>query len=179
MNFNIDESEKPVKKSKKSEKVTVIEPIIYYCIKGLYNFTIPEVERDSDGKIALDNDGKKKLLVTFDAHGNNKSTVNKRYAFERFPVKNKETGKTDPMIRVGRFIVTVDDDRRDDIISAIEAGKRNRLNGIMTEDEYKHYSNDEAFHQEQEKKKLKEERDTLADENAMLREKLAAAGIEI
>lgn len=183
MNFKMDDGKakepapKPVKVSKRDEKSS-LKAVIYYCIKGLYSFVIPEYERDASGEVVIGENGKPKKLFETDANGNNKHEVSIIHKFERFPVIDPKTGKTDALSRIGRFIVEVANPRRDDIIAVIENGRKNKINGILTEDEYKKHSNVEAYRQEQEKKSLVDENTALADENALLREKLAKAGVE-
>ena len=181
MKIGMDDTEgNAVKKEKKAaKKAEKIKSVIYYCIKGLYSFVIPEYERDATGEIVIGSNGKPKVLFVTDANGNNRHQVDVLFKFERFPIKDEKTGKTDMLQRVGRFIIEPENPRRDDIINAIEEGRKNKLNGILTEDEYKRHSNAEAFRQEQEKNLLKDKNVELQDENAMLREKLAKAGIEV
>lgn len=181
MKIGFDDNSGGAKKTQTQKvkgKVTV-KSVIYYCIKGLYSFVIPEYERDASGEIVIGGNGKPKVLIESDANGNNRHEITINHKFERFPIKDPKTGKTDMLQRVGRFIVEVDNPRRDDIIATIENGRKNKINGIMTEDEYKKHSNAEAFRQEQEKNALKDDNAALADENATLREKLAKAGIEV
>ena len=152
--------------------------VIYYCVKGQYTFQLPEYERDAFGEIIEEN-GKKKKLYTTDADGNNKIPVLTKYQFERLPVRDLHSGKTSAIVFLGRFIVRKDDDRYDDLIKAIEAARKNAMNGVKTEEEYKSEHNPEAFAFEKEKVALSGENSELRDENAELRKKLEAAGITI
>jgi signal peptidase I len=168
------------KKDKAETKAAEMEKgnVIFYCDRGQYTFSLPEFERDEFGNIITDEKGKKKHLVTVDADGG-KHKAYKDYKFDRVPVKDPKSGKTSAIIHLGRFVVTPDDENRDELLAAMVRAMKNPINGVMTEDQYKAQHNPEAFGFEKEKLALANEVTAVKDENAALRAKLAEAGITV
>lgn len=160
-------------------KPEVKKPKIYYCTKGQYSFTIPEYERDQYGEVVKNDKGMPKFLYATDDNGNNKHIVNIHIAFDRVPVKDPKTGKTNAMVFLGRLIVEPDNERYDDIISYIEKAKRNPLSGLVSEEEYKEMHNPDAYAFEKKLSMYESENTELKDYNAKLRQKLESLGVTI
>jgi hypothetical protein len=179
MNFSdATEEKKPVMKAKQlKEKVKQV--VIYYCTKGQYSFDLHKHEKDAFDKIVKDENGKPKKLFIADTDGNNKREVMEDFKFERLPVKNPKTGKTDATMNIGRFIINPDHPRYQELIDRLEISRKNKYNGILTEDEYKIFVNPIAFQQETEKNALKDQNDDLQSENERLKTLLAEKGVKV
>jgi hypothetical protein len=157
---------KPVKKA-----------VTYYCTRGQYTFHIPVYERDEIGEILI-KDGKRVQVITMDADGNNRVRVSESVKFDRFPVIDPKTKKTDATMNIGRMIVEPSNPRYEELIEAIEKGRKNLYNAILTEDEYKNFVNPIAFQHEQEKEVLIAKNETIEAENARLKALLEEKGIK-
>lgn len=161
--------------------VVVPEPVdrVFYCIKGEYSFTLPEYERDGFGQIIRNDAGQPKQLFEMDANGNNRVPVTRKFKFERVPVKDPKTGKTSALIFLGRFVVSADNDRYDDLIAHLEEARKNAYNGVCTEDEYKAQHNPEAHAAEKVAAAAMAENESLRRANESLAARLRDAGIPI
>lgn len=166
-----------VDKTKKNEP-EVKKPVVYYCTKGQYTFTIPEYERDEFGAV-VKKDGVPKVLYVTDDNGNNRHSVHIHIQFERVPVKDPKTGKTNAMHFLGRLIVQPENERYDDIIAYLEKAKKNAYNGLKTEDEYKEMHNPDAYAFEKRMSMYETENTELKEYNEKLRKKLEEAGIKL
>lgn len=166
------------------EKFKKVEPEvkkakIYYCTKGQYSFTIPEYERDEFGEVVKNEKGKPKVLYATDDNGNNKHVVHIHIVFDRVPVKDAKTGKTNAMVFLGRLIVNPSNERYEDIIEYIEKAKLNTLSGLVTEDEYKELHNPDAYAFEKKLFMYESENTELKEYNANLRQKLESLGVSL
>ena len=166
-------------KVKKVEAKIIEKPKIYYCTKGQYTFSIPEYERDEFGEVIKNEYGKPKILFATDIDGNNQHAVFIHLSFERVPVKDPKTGKTNAMIFLGRFIINPGHERYTDIIAYIERAKKNPLAGILSEDEYKEMHNPDAFAFEKKLSIYESENTELKKYNAELKQKLENLGVNI
>lgn len=183
MNIGMDDTIKKDKpkvgrkpKNKESEQK---KNVIYYCIKGICSFSVPEYERDEFRQVITDSHDNKKMLMEFDVDGNNKHQVFKKYQFDRLPIIDKKTNKTDATKNYGQFVVHHEDDRYDDIIAAIEKIRLNPLNGIMNTEQFGKHENEAEYRQRVENNRLKDENKDLKSENDELREKLRKQGLDI
>ena len=154
------------------------KPVVFYCNRGQYTFSLPEYERDEFGKLIVENGKKKKLFVT-DADGNNRHVVQVSFQFERVPVKDKKTGKTSAMIHLGRFICDPANERYEDLVRYLADAKKNGLSGLMSEDEYKKDYNAEAYAFEKQVATLNSDMDELRKRNEAMEEVLKQKGFNV
>lgn len=160
--------------TKKEERKTKV----YYCNKGQYSFQIPEYETDEFGEVIVKN-GVKKQLITTDANGNNPVRVTKEVKFERFPVIDPKTNKTDATKNVGRLVIKGDDPYYDEKVAGAEQGCDTPICGVVTEDTYRKTTNHASYIAEEKAKSLEasnKEKDKEIDE---LKSMLKKQGVEV
>jgi hypothetical protein len=168
--FTLEEDVKP-----KAEK-----PAAFYCMRGEYVFTLPVYEHDDGGDIVMVK-GRPKKVVTTDADGNNPHGEYEQFKFDRLPIKDRATGKTSALVRVGVFLISPEFpnrwERKDELRDYLNNARKNKHSYILTEDEYKLQQNPEFFHSEKEVVELQNANDALQRRNDELMEKLEAQGI--
>lgn len=166
-------------KGKKEDAAIEKRAVTYYCIKGEYTFSIPEYEKDEFGEIVKNEQGKPKILYATDVDGNNRHPIHRHLKFERVPIKDSKSGKTNAMVFVGRFIVAPEYDRYDDVVTYLESARRNSLSGILTEDQYKKQHNPDAYEFEKKVLLYATENEELKAYNEKLRQRLIEAGVAL
>jgi len=169
------------RRSKQTPGLPVEAPkttVMYYCTKGCFSFDIPAFELDEFDKPILNAEGIPKKAFFTDEKGN-KTPIMDDYKFDRLPIKNEKTGKTDPTMNIGRFIIDPEHPRAGDLVERLEDARKHKMNGILTEEEFKKYTNPLAFQHETEKNALKNEKDALQSENERLKKMLGEQGVEV
>ncbi len=160
--------------SLKEERITKV----FFCTKGQYSFRIPVYERDGAGDIVMLN-GKKKQLITTDANGNNPVAATETMIFDRFPVIDPKTNKTDATVNVSRFQVDADNPDYDDIVAAIEEGMTMPICGVITKDQYRKQMNHASYVAEEKAKSLEAANKEKDTEISKLKEMLKKQGVEV
>jgi hypothetical protein len=158
-------------------KSKVKKTVTYFCTRGQYTFHIPLYERDEVGEI-LRKDGKPVQVINMDTEGNHRVHAVESVKFDRFPVIDPKTKKTDATMNIGRIVIDSTNPRYEELVEAIEKGRKNLYNAILTEDQFKGFVNPLAFQHEKEKEALVAKNETIEAENVHLKALLEEKGIK-
>lgn len=159
------------------------KPATYYCLRGQYAFALDVWEKDINGEVVKNQKGNPVPVKVTDTDGNNPHKIHQAFKFDRLPILDPKTGRTNPLIHHGIFVISEDNperwERRQELIEYLEKSRKNPHAHVVNLDDYKKQRNPEAFAMEQKFVDLKATNAQLEADKKVLMDKLEAAGISI